>query len=791
MCCDFAEISDVLFAHMIRSSVDNYKAFLEILFASYLTKDNKISFNRQDTSKYATRGRIPPAEIVEYYFLRNNTSNFIADINKYLELVLDKDSLQGTLFKLLIKDDLLSVGYRKRIAIQFSPQYRNDDELAKVIYECVRISLQRPYTKINDGKEYTVKSYFNPDLPAERDTLFSNCKFIPPCPQYCGYEDMVEELHSIIANMNIDPEILSDTDEHERYKENLRILRSLDEKTLIVIDNFNVGIEDDEYVNDLLHLKCRIVFTSHRKYEGVVQFIIKGYAVQDGLRLIKQYYDYAPQEEHCLIGIIHGTARIPMLIEMTAKLLQKGAYTAEYLDSQYLAGYIRDIEQSVTITKDGQLMKGSYFGLISKLFGLHDLSEQHRNVLCMMMCATHDFVKKTTAAKLFGLKNTTAIDELVDAGLITGSRQGTVMMTNLISTIVWSDLRPDKDKCRALIDNIRAAANNEILLDGFGDIREMVHTFAESSTIQPENEAFDFSHDAFKCLWRMHDSDRMEALNQSLGLLGLFRKFTFSQQQNAILDLERAAVESENGDFDNAVEYQKKALDVIMSLDDDRLKAEAAGNYAYYLFESRMRDNVPAAHDYYKKSIELYEQLDLDEGGQLDKCKVIARYAYMLLMTDHTDDALAEATRAVKGIHELHITSCETYADALYVLGLCHILKKEDKFAKIELDKAFRIYLRRYKRESDFIESKLDWVFNFALDVNSDIMETVPLKYLFDDEDDYDDDLDDGDDLFDDDEVFSLNPDAFMEDDEEDEEENDDEYEDEDSDEAESSDEIK
>ena len=320
-----------------------------------------------------------------------------------------------------------------------------------------------------------------------------------------------------------------------------------------------------------------------------------------------------------------------------------------------------------------------------------------------------------------------------------------------------------------MINNIRAAANNEILLDEFGDIREMVHTFAESSTIQPENEAFDFSHDAFKCLWRMHDSDRMEALNQSLGLLGLFRKFTFSQQQNAILDLEKAAVESENGDFDNAVEYQKKALDVIMSLDDNRLKAEAAGNYAYYLFESHIKDNVPAAHDYYKKSIELYEQLDLDEGGQLDKCKVIARYAYMLLMTDHTDDALAEATRAVKGIHELHITSCETYADALYVLGLCHILKRDDKFAKIELDRAFRIYLRRYKRESDFIESKLDWVFNFALDVSSDIMETTPLKYLFDDEDDYDDDLDDGDDLFDDDEVFSLNPNAFTEDNEEDE----------------------
>ena len=62
-----------------------------------------------------------------------------------------------------------------------------------------------------------------------------------------------------------------------------------------------------------------------------------------------------------------------------------------------------------------------------------------------------------------------------------------------------------------------------------------------------------------------------------------------------------------------------------------------------------------------------------------------------------------------------------------------------------------------HKRESDFIEDKLEWVFNFALDVDSDIMETKPLKYLFEVEDDLDD------------EEFSLDPDAFTEDDEEDE----------------------
>ena len=55
-----------------------------------------------------------------------------------------------------------------------------------------------------------------------------------------------------------------------------------------------------------------------------------------------------------------------------------------------------------------------------------------------------------------------------------------------------------------------------------------------------------------------------------------------------------------------------------------------------------------------------------------------------------------------------------------------------------------------HKRESDFIEDKLEWVFNFALDVDSDIMRTEPLKYLFEDEDDYDGELDDDDEEYDD-----------------------------------------
>jgi len=252
-------------------------------------------------------------------------------------------------------------------------------------------------------------------------------------------------------------------------------------------------------------------------------------------------------------------------------------------------------------------------------------------------------------------------------------------------------------------------------------------------------------------------------------------------RQLAIQEIEEAAIEAEKINYVKALDIQKNALEKIMTLGDEHLKAEAVSSYAYYLEYSETADSTEELYEAYQRGIELFEGLDLDNGGKVEECRVITRYAYLLLMTCKTDEALAWADRAVNILANLRPRSIPRYescADALYVLGLCHLLKREDRPSKIELDRAFHIYLMHHKRKSDFIEDKLEWVFNFALDVDSDIMETKPLKYLFEVEDDYDDDLND-DDLIADDEEFALDPDAFTEDDD-----------DEDTDESNSSDKI-
>ncbi len=366
---------------------------------------------------------------------------------------------------------------------------------------------------------------------------------------------------------------------------------------------------------------------------------------------------------------------------------------------------------------------------------------------------------------MFGLNSVQPIDDLIDAGFVTETSNGMIQMSHFISEIVFSTLKPDKNTCRELIDRIRLIGNDKSIQYDFGDIRNIIAEFAFFPIVKPASEAVEVAYDCFKFFWRMHDVDRMEELNErTFALRGLTEP-----KQLAIQELEEAAIEAEKRNYVKALEIQKNAIEKIMALDDEYLKAEAVSSYAYYLEYSETADSTEELYEAYQRGIELFEGLELDNGGKVEECRVITRYAYLLLMTCKTDEALAWADRAVNTLANFRprtVPRYESYADALYVGGLCHLLKNDDKLAKFELDKAFHIYLMDHKRESDFIEDKLEWIFNFALDVDSDIMRTEPLKYLFEDEDDYDDDLDDGDDLIDDDEEFALDLDAFTEDDE-------------------------
>ena len=804
--CDFQSVTKLLYSGLIKSTIKSYNVMMSDLFGAYNAAERKQAFTSSELSRLGNGKRVPSKTWVDFY-QRNDKSVMLAGIMSIIPNIVDKTSMQRALFELYANDRFIPDEYMQAFLSNHKPEYSDDNTLAELIYDVLFISIVRPYEE--KTKEHFVVIPFDTsdyeapvieqkvDVPtvkinpsSEPDTLFANSEYLPPCPHFCGYAPEIDALNTmfeesaklfvtgfpcmgksefvrayiekygsqykkigyyfyngslrrVIANMNSEvPVSLSDTN-NALYISNLNILHTLDESTLIVIDNFNVGIEDDECVDDLLKLKCRVIFTSRRRYEGVTTFKLNGISKNDGMELVEKFFDNpTPLAEHRLKGIVSMLGRNPLFIEIVGKMLIKGGCTTERLDFELLAGDYSKFDQKVTFTKDGKLMKESLIGVLRNMFGFSELSEVHRKVLCMMHVAVETPIRKDVAIAMFGLNNVQPIDDLIDAGFVSETSIGMICMSRYISEIVFSALKPDKNTCCELIDRIRLIGNDESIQYDFGDIRNIIAEFAFFPIVKPASEAVEVAYDCFKFFWRMHDVDRMEELNQrTFALRGLSEP-----RQLAIQEIEEAAIEAEKRNYVKALEIQKNAIEKIMALDDEYLKAEAVSNYAFYLEYSDTADSTEELYEAYQRGIELFEGLDLDNGGKVEECRVITRYAHLLLMTCKTDEALAWADRAVNTLANLRprtVPRYESYADALYVGGLCHLLKNDDKLAKFELDKAFHIYLMDHKRESDFIEDKLEWVFNFALDVDSDIMRTEPLKYLFEDEDDYDDDLDD------------------------------------------------
>jgi len=804
--CDFQSVTKLLYSGLIKSTIKSYNVMMSDLFGAYNAAERKQAFTSSELSRLGNGKRVPSKTWVDFY-QRNDKSVMIADIMGIIPNIVDKASMQKALFELYANDRFIPDEYIQAFLSNHKPEYSDDSSFAGLIYDVLFISIVRPYEE--KSKEHFVVIPFdmtdyeapiieqkadvstvNSNSPAEPNTLFANSEYVPPCPHFCGYAPEIDALNtllerdskvfvtgfpcmgksefvrayiekygsqykkigyyfyngslrSIIANMNSEvPVSLSDTN-NAIYISNLNILHTLDESTLIVIDNFNVGIEDDECVDDLLKLKCRVIFTSRRRYEGVTTFRLNGISENDGVELAKKFFDnLTPLDEYRLFGIVCSLGRSPLFIEIVGKMLKKGGCNTERLTFELLAGDYTKYDQKVTFTKDGKLMKESLIGILRNMFGFSELSELHRKVLCMMHVAVEAPIRKDAAIAMFGLNSIQPIDDLIDVGFVSETSNGMIQMSHFISEIVFSALKPDKNTCRELIVRIRLIGKDESIQYDFGDVRNIIAEFAFFPIVKPASEAVEVAFDCFKFFWRIHDIERMKELNErTFALRGLTEP-----KQLAIQELEEAAIEAEKRNYVKALEIQKNAVKKIMGLDDEYLKAEAVSSYAYYLEYSETADSTEELYEAYQRGIELFEGLDLDNGGKVEECRVITRYAYLLLMTCKTDEALAWADRAVNILANLRPRSIPRYescADALYVLGLCHLLKREDRPSKIELDRAFHIYLMHHKRESDFIEDKLEWVFNFALDVDSDIMETKPLKYLFEDEDDYDDDLDD------------------------------------------------
>lgn len=295
--------------------------------------------------------------------------------------------------------------------------------------------------------------------------IFKNNEYVPPCKHFCGRSKELDELHAVVSDNStviitgvagigkselvrayakdhrkeyqyfgyyfyggslkdiianvVHDALATESDLNTRYQRNLELLSSIGEKALLIIDNFNVTPDEDECFDDVCDLKCKVIFTSHMRFEDYVTYELRAFRHADDVKtLTKYFYQYKEEEWKYLLQIYGVFDMHTFCVELCAKAFTKGAFSPKTLYKNLRSFKIKDFAEKLSAKKDKHPKKKTYFDHIRELFNLLGLPECHKQVLRVMVFAPVFGFRKDFLAKIMNLKNMVIVEDLIDVGLL-------------------------------------------------------------------------------------------------------------------------------------------------------------------------------------------------------------------------------------------------------------------------------------------------------------------------------------------------------------------------------------
>lgn len=202
-------------------------------------------------------------------------------------------------------------------------------------------------------------------------------------------------LHKTIAMLRLNNEAAATDDRH--YERNLRLLRSMREDSLLIIDNLDDLPENSRDLGIFDKLNCHVLVTTRLKTWGKYGYFLDMLCDRDAL--LRLFYLYCPQQKAgeeenvwSLIEQVHHHTYAIQLLALTVK--------AGYQTSGELTRYIREQGLAfpntifVETTKDGNYDWKPFYNLLEGLFTLQDLGEPSKRGLINFCIMPENGVRK-------------------------------------------------------------------------------------------------------------------------------------------------------------------------------------------------------------------------------------------------------------------------------------------------------------------------------------------------------------------------------------------------------------
>lgn len=169
------------------------------------------------------------------------------------------------------------------------------------------------------------------------------------------------------------------------YEQNFRWLKSQDQSTLIILDNFDVLEEEEELFFEFMNCGCTILVTSHVHHENVFEYLVPEMEIEELRTLFRHYYTRKALTDSQVDEIIEAGHHHTMIVEMAAKLMQTSNVKQDMLVEELRKSVAElDLPVNVLLSKDGHTKNAIIKAHINALFDLSALTHQQLRILVLM-----------------------------------------------------------------------------------------------------------------------------------------------------------------------------------------------------------------------------------------------------------------------------------------------------------------------------------------------------------------------------------------------------------------------
>ena len=197
---------------------------------------------------------------------------------------------------------------------------------------------------------------------------------------FCKYDS---SLISTLRNITIENADYSETKDRDFIKKELPKL--CDYNLLIILDNFDVDIDEEEYLEDFLNLNCKKIITTRTDFHGINSSIheLKNLENEECFDLFKchsKIEDLTIEQKASLIDIFECIAYNTYFISILAKRMYEKNISLNKLYNEVQSNLLKKSGKIVTY-KDGKQSNKTIYEIAKALFNMDDFFEEEFNIL--------------------------------------------------------------------------------------------------------------------------------------------------------------------------------------------------------------------------------------------------------------------------------------------------------------------------------------------------------------------------------------------------------------------------